>query len=130
MAERRITDRRDIEDDRRKIPRFTNAELNKNLEQTKVWIRVLYASSIIAAVTELAYSLSKGLENITQGFFFGTIFIILAILLWKCNYTIDLFIENHSINNLKRVHEQLQALFAYMSVLGVIFYIISFLYRV
>ena len=124
MSERRMNDRRDDvdEDDRRKIPRFSNSELNRSLIQIKTWINVLYATSIIIAVFELGLAISKGLENLTQGAFFGMVFIILAILLWRSVFTLKLFLENHSVNNLHRVHEQLATLFAYVAVITIIFY--------
>lgn len=128
--ERRNDVRRGSSDDRRKIPRFTNAELNRTLAQTKSWIYLLYATSIVVAVFELGYSLSSGMENLTQGFFFGTVFIILAILLWRVIYTIKLFLTNHSILNLQRIHEQFSALFAYVAVLSIIFYVASFFLQV
>ena len=129
MSERRLQSRRDIEDDRRKIPRFTNEELNRTLKQTRSWIYVLYAVSIVVAVFELGYALSKGVENITKGLFFGTVFIILAVLLWRVNYTIKMYLENHSIMNLQRVHEQQSTLFAYIAFLSIIFYMTTFFYR-
>ncbi len=131
MSERRSTARRDEEenDDRRKIPRFSDSELNRTLNQTKLWLNVMYVTSIFIAIFELGYSLSHGLENLTQGFFFGTVFIVMAIILWKCVYTIKLFLGNHSVSNLQRVHEQLSVFFAYIAVLAIIFYTASFFFR-
>ncbi|MCB0390302.1 MAG: hypothetical protein KDD58_03375 [Bdellovibrionales bacterium] len=131
MSERRHDDRRSLqtEEDRRKIPRFTDTELNHSLVQIKIWIRVLYVLSIIISLTEFGWALSKGIEKITQGIFFGFTFIILAIILWRAMYLIKTFLGNHSINNLKRVHEQLYLVFAYISVVGVIFYLVTIISR-
>ena len=64
MSERRMTDRREEEgDDRRKIPRFSSSELNRSLSQIKSWLYVMYATSIVIAVFELGFAISKGLEN-------------------------------------------------------------------
>ena len=132
MSERRHDDRRSesTEEDRRKIPRFSDNELNHSLKQIRNWLRILYALTIIVALFELVWSVSKGLENITQGIFFGIVFIILSIILWRAMYLIKTFLSNHSINNLKRVHEQFSIIFAYMSVVGVIFYIVTLFYRI
>jgi hypothetical protein len=132
MSERRIHHRRteEEEEDRRKIPRFTDNEMNKSMGQTQFWLRILYSVSIIVALFEVAWSLNKGLENITQGVFFGVVFIILATMLWRGVYLIKTFLTNHSVTNLRRVQEQYTLIFAYISVLAVIFYIVTFLYRV
>ncbi len=131
MSERRYSSRRTEaeEDDRRKIPRFTDNELNRSLNQTRIWLRLLFAISIIATVFEIAWSIQKDLGNITQGFFFGVITIIFAVIVWRAMYLINTFLDNHSISNLKRVHEQFALIFTYFAVMAVVFYITSFLYR-
>lgn len=131
MSERRIQKRRSEaeEEDRRKIRRFTDNELNRSLTQSRLWLKFLYSVSIVVAIFEVAWSLNKGIENITQGVFFGVVFIIMAIILWKAMYLIKAFLDNHSVTNLKRIHEQYTLMFAYISILSIVFYIVTFLYR-
>ncbi len=131
MSERRIQKRRSEaeEEDRRKIRRFTDNELNRSLTQSRLWLKFLYSVSIVVAIFEVAWSLNKGIENITQGIFFGVVFIIMAIILWKAMYLIKAFLDNHSVTNLKRIHEQYTLMFAYISILSIVFYIVTFLYR-
>ena len=132
MSERRHDERRSekVADDRRKIPRFTDNELNHSLKLIRNWLKLLYALTIVVAIFEVVWALSKGLENITQGFFFGVVFLILSVILWQAMYLIKTFLNNHSVNNLKRVHEQFNIIFAYMSIVGVIFYIVTLFYRI
>lgn len=132
MSERRTQHRRSEEEieDRRKIPRFTDNEMNKSLTQSRFWLKILYSLSVIVAIFEVAWSLNKGIENITQGVFFGVVFIIMATMLWRAIYLIKTFLGNHSVTNLRRVQEQYTLIFAYVSVLAIIFYIVTFLYRV
>ncbi|MCB9025876.1 MAG: hypothetical protein H6625_06135 [Bdellovibrionaceae bacterium] len=132
MSERRLNQRRSekAEEDQRKIARFTENELNQSLKQISMWLKVLYVLTVIVAGFEVVWSVSKGLEYMTQGFFFGAVFIMLSILLWRAMFLIKAFLKNHSVSNLKRVHEQFNILFAYMAIVGVIFYIVTFLYRI
>lgn len=131
MTDRRMNERRteESDSDRRKIQRFTDNELNQNLKQIRVWLKVLYALTVIVACFEVVWAVSKGLEFMTQGFFFGAVFIMLSIILWRALFLIKTFLSNHSVSNLKRIHEQFNILFAYMAVTGVIFYIVTFIYR-
>lgn len=131
MSERRMQGKRTDEEegDRRKIPRFTYSELNESLKQSRIWLRVLYSISIFISISEMTWALHKGIENVTQGMLFGAIFLILAILIWRSLFLTRIFLENHSKTNLKRIHEQYTTLFAYISIVSAIFYIISFAYR-
>jgi hypothetical protein len=133
MSERRMSERRteeDEEEDRRKIPRFTDHELNRSLKQIHIWFKTLYVLAILAAIFELGWSVTKGLENITQGVFFGSVFISLAVLLWRGIYLIKTFLDNHSVNNLNRVHEQITFIFGFITVISIILYIVSLFSRI